>query len=441
MVIYARMPQLHEKAYEQWEKFNGIISDAGARGYAYHPLYEFGYVDRHMLSFALGNLAWATVAILCVLMLFLSPSVALLSTVAVLSIDTLLFGMMVRQAWPPLRPHPLRPPPCAHLLAPAVLAPAFLALNRLPCVHPPVSSTHPPVSPLRLPPAPPCARLLLRPRPQVVLQVRLNSITLISLLIALALAIDYSCHLGHAFEAAPGATRREKATHALETMGASILSAGMSTLLGTLFLAISRSAVFRTFFVLVWGTILWGLVCGLAIVPAALGLFGPLNPPPAGGEPPRDPTRRPPSMNGRMHPSASAGSLATGSVHCHSQAGSTDSSPQSSFGRARSRSGQAPFSGGATMPPMAEETVSSEPGAWSTAPPSPWVHAGGRRFEPQDPLPPIAQPIRPGHPPSGYAAGSPQLPRDGAGPLRGPSPGPMRGPSPRYNSACRGALL
>jgi hypothetical protein len=96
MVVYARMPQVHDDAYAQWELFNAIIVSAGARGYVYHPKYEFGYVDRNMLSFALSNLGSATAAILCVLLLFLSPSVALLSTVAVFAIDVLLFGMMVR---------------------------------------------------------------------------------------------------------------------------------------------------------------------------------------------------------------------------------------------------------------------------------------------------------------------------------------------------------
>lgn len=56
-----------------------------------------------------------------------------------------------------------------------------------------------------------------------------------------SLAIDYSVHLGHAYHEAPYASREAKVTHALITMGASILNAGGSTLLGTLFLARSDS--------------------------------------------------------------------------------------------------------------------------------------------------------------------------------------------------------
>ncbi|KAG8468636.1 hypothetical protein KFE25_013719 [Diacronema lutheri] len=109
----------------------------------------------------------------------------------------------------------------------------------------------------------------------------LNTITLVSLLLAMALAIDYSCHIGHAYVIAPGTTRLEKTHHALEYMGFSVLNAGLSTLLGTLFLAASQSPVFRIFFVAVWSTILLGLIAGLAFVPVMLSYIGPLDDVPA----------------------------------------------------------------------------------------------------------------------------------------------------------------
>jgi hypothetical protein len=91
----------------------------------------------------------------------------------------------------------------------------------------------------------------------------------------MALAIDYSCHIGHAYATAPGVTRTEKVTSALDSIGFSIFNAGGSTLLGTLFLSASRSPVFRTFFVLIWGAIFLGLVAGLAVMPALLSIVGP----------------------------------------------------------------------------------------------------------------------------------------------------------------------
>ncbi|KAG8466627.1 hypothetical protein KFE25_008006 [Diacronema lutheri] len=105
----------------------------------------------------------------------------------------------------------------------------------------------------------------------------LNTITLVTLLLALALAIDYSCHIGHAYVVAPGRTRKEKASHAIADIGFSIINAAGSTLLGTLFLAASQSPVFRIFFLLIWSTIFLGLISGMAFVPVVLSLIGPLN--------------------------------------------------------------------------------------------------------------------------------------------------------------------
>lgn len=83
-------------------------------------------------------------------------------------------------------------------------------------------------------------------------------------------------HLGHAYYTAPFDTREAKVVHALLTMGASIVNAGGSTLLGTLFLALSDSVVFRTFFIFMWGTIFLGLFSGLAFAPIVLSWIGPL---------------------------------------------------------------------------------------------------------------------------------------------------------------------
>ncbi|KAJ1627398.1 patched family-domain-containing protein [Pavlovales sp. CCMP2436] len=417
MIIYTRMPQLHEEAFAQWEGFNRIIADAGARGYAYHPKYEFGAVDRTMLQFALGNLAWATLAILCVLLAFLTPTVALVSTLSVLSIDTVLFGLMV------------------------------------------------------------------------MMRVRLNSITLISLLIALALAIDYSCHLGHAYEAAPAITRRAKAAWALETMGASILSAGTSTLLGTLFLAISRSPVFRTFFVLVWGTILWGLIAGLAIVPAALGLMGPLEthappspplrssrvaaaplPPPAPLPASARLARPAEPRHVREEPAECAAAEQATAVAADGEAADEPKTPvedageleppaspdRPSPGRSSARRYRAHGLGS-----LAEE---GEPAGWRTAPVSPAMGVGppvgvgvGSRLgaggagvasalpmsgesvgvgASGGPIPPVAPAARPGQSPNGYGLGTPSGAAVPAGAIAW-----ERGPAPRYSSACRGALL
>ncbi|KAJ1626418.1 patched [Pavlovales sp. CCMP2436] len=105
---------------------------------------------------------------------------------------------------------------------------------------------------------------------------RLNAITFVTLLVSLALAIDYSCHIGHAYEMAEEPTRRLKVQHALGSVGVSILNGGLSTLLGTVFLSVSKSTIFRTFFLMVWSTIVLALLAGMTVLPAILSLMGPL---------------------------------------------------------------------------------------------------------------------------------------------------------------------
>jgi len=107
---------------------------------------------------------------------------------------------------------------------------------------------------------------------------RLNAITFVTLLVSLALAIDYSCHIGHAYEMADETTRPGKVRGALGSVGVSVLNGGLSTLLGTGVLSVSRSNIFRTFFLMVWSTIVLALLAGLTVVPAILCYVGPVAP-------------------------------------------------------------------------------------------------------------------------------------------------------------------
>ncbi|KAJ1635135.1 patched family-domain-containing protein [Pavlovales sp. CCMP2436] len=144
---------------------------------------------------------------------------------------------------------------------------------------------------------------------------RLNCMSAVTLLIALGLSIDYTCHIVHAFQRSRQQECRKRLEEALSFMGLSTLSGGASTLLGTLFLSASRAApfkrtplphpllkttapfisaqrtpVFRTVFVLLWSTVALGLLTALFVVPAVLLLFDALikaaKGPFARGEPP-----------------------------------------------------------------------------------------------------------------------------------------------------------
>jgi len=203
--LVVRMPGDNDACYsEHVPLFDRALSNAGLHGFAYHPRYEFGYIDLRMPVMSLTNLCVAAVAIACSTSLFLPPVVSFTLVVIVGSIDLLLVGVL--------------------MLA----------------------------------------------------DLRLNAITFITLLVSLALAIDYSCHMGHAFEMANDATRTGKVRTALGSVGVSILNGGLSTLLGTAVLSVSKSNIFRTFFLMVWSTIVLALLAGMSVVPAMLCAFGPL---------------------------------------------------------------------------------------------------------------------------------------------------------------------
>lgn len=105
----------------------------------------------------------------------------------------------------------------------------------------------------------------------------LDTIAFIGLEIAVGFSVDYLCHTAHAFEHAAGAPH-ERAAAALRSIGPSIFKAGLSTFIGICSLAFAPAAFFRTFFALLFSMIVFGLVGGLALFPAAASLVGGLVP-------------------------------------------------------------------------------------------------------------------------------------------------------------------
>lgn len=108
---------------------------------------------------------------------------------------------------------------------------------------------------------------------------RLNSITYTCLVMACGLAVDYCVHIGHAFEHAlrsdPRMTPRDAAKTALVRMGASVFQGGFTTFLGTLVIAIASSVAFRTFFRLIFATVLLGVSHGMLLLPVLLAYATP----------------------------------------------------------------------------------------------------------------------------------------------------------------------
>lgn len=139
MPLVVRMPADNDVCYrEHWPRFEAALEQNGISGYAYHPRYEFGYIDTRMPGLSLSNLIVAAGTISFTTSLFLPATIAVTLVIIVASIDVLLVGVIVASG------------------------------------------------------------------------LRLNAITFVTLLVSLALAIDYSCHIGHAYEMADLPTRVEK---------------------------------------------------------------------------------------------------------------------------------------------------------------------------------------------------------------------------------------
>jgi Niemann-Pick C1 protein len=119
--------------------------------------------------------------------------------------------------------------------------------------------------------------------------ITLNSVTVINIVIAIGLAVDYSAHIGHAFVKITPPEKNEdgqpttnfekrvfKARGALGEMGSSVFHGAASTFLAIVTLSPSKSYVFMMFFKMWFGIIIFGVANGFILLPVLLSLCGPL---------------------------------------------------------------------------------------------------------------------------------------------------------------------
>ena len=102
----------------------------------------------------------------------------------------------------------------------------------------------------------------------------IDSVTIINLVLAIGLVVDYSAHVAHAFVVAKG-TRQERADLAVGNMGSAVFHGAMSTMVAVLVLGSSDSYVFTTFFKQLFLCISLGLAHGLILLPVCLSLCNP----------------------------------------------------------------------------------------------------------------------------------------------------------------------
>ena len=121
--------------------------------------------------------------------------------------------------------------------------------------------------------------------------VKLNSVTVVNIVIAIGLAVDYSAHIGHSYlmveppDVDPVTNRKLsnfekrvfKARGALGKMGSSVFHGAFSTFLAISVLSPSDSYIFKSFFKMWFGIIIYGVANGFVLLPVMLSLCGPIN--------------------------------------------------------------------------------------------------------------------------------------------------------------------
>lgn len=103
----------------------------------------------------------------------------------------------------------------------------------------------------------------------------IDSVSVINIVLAVGLSIDYSAHIGHCFMVKGGTNNDARATESLADIGASVLNGALSTFLAVAVLLFSKSYVFRTLAIQFALTVALGVFHGLVLLPVLLALFGP----------------------------------------------------------------------------------------------------------------------------------------------------------------------
>ena len=106
-------------------------------------------------------------------------------------------------------------------------------------------------------------------------EVVIDSVSVINIVLAVGLSVDYSAHIGHCFMVKGGADKDQRVTESLADIGASVLNGAVSTFLAVVVLLFSSSYVFATLSTQFALTVAIGIAHGLLLLPVLLALLGP----------------------------------------------------------------------------------------------------------------------------------------------------------------------
>ena len=91
------------------------------------------------------------------------------------------------------------------------------------------------------------------------------------MVMSIGLSVDYNVHIAHAFLHGSGSTLEERTKYTLDLMGGSVLKGGLTTFMGTVVLSMASSTAFRIFFKVCFGTVVFGILHGVFLMPVLLG--------------------------------------------------------------------------------------------------------------------------------------------------------------------------
>ncbi|CAE7911019.1 NPC1, partial [Symbiodinium sp. KB8] len=104
--------------------------------------------------------------------------------------------------------------------------------------------------------------------------VSLDGVSVVFLVLAVGLSIDYSAHIAHAFLHVHEETRKARVSKALGEMGVSVINGASSTFLAVVVLSPSASYIFSTLFRVFFLSSVLGAAHGLILLPVVLLWFG-----------------------------------------------------------------------------------------------------------------------------------------------------------------------